>query len=140
VRRIIEQTAIFSCGMVKTPIHPATKETAAQMQSIAITLAERKDLISSMKRETKPRCKTRMHIVLAVSRNHDCQELSDLVQRSQYDVRKTLGAYSAKLRDETDLDALNADLVGVVRETMQPAHLSLWLRPDKPPRRAEAPE
>jgi hypothetical protein len=54
-----------------------------------------------------------------------------LRHRRKYDARKALEALSAKLRDETDLDRLGEELVGVVRSTIQPTHVGLWLRPDE---------
>jgi hypothetical protein len=53
--------------------------------------------------------------------------------RTKYDAAKTLAAFSTRLREETDVDVLRNDVVGVARSTVQPAHASLWLRPDPGP-------
>ncbi len=59
--------------------------------------------------------------------------------RRKYDAAKIVAAYSATLRQEVDLDQLHDHLLAVVQETMQPAHVSLWLRPSEQDRKYQAP-
>ena len=80
-------------------------------------------------------------LVIAALFNPLRQRVQDFIDRrfyrKKYDAAKTLEAFSARLREETDLDRLCSELVSVVHQTIQPDHASLWLKPQGEMERGE---
>jgi hypothetical protein len=74
-------------------------------------------------------------VLFAPLRNRIRAFIDRLFYRKKYDARKTTEAFSTKLREDSDLETLTIDLERVVRETMQPSHVSLWLRHEGPTKR-----
>jgi hypothetical protein len=126
IDRIINRTLVYGCLTVTLALLYFGGVTLTQTAFRALTGSEQQPQLIIV-------ASTLVIAVLFNPLRHRMQEFIDRrFYRNKYDAAKTLEAFSVKLRDETDLGALSNDLVGVVRETMQPSHVSLWLRtPDR---------
>ncbi len=69
-----------------------------------------------------------MVILFAPLRSRIQRMVDERFYRSKYDAARTLDAFSARLRDQVDLNALEREVLGVVGQTVQPTHAALWLR------------
>jgi len=76
--------------------------------------------------------------VFQPARRHIRQAVDRRFNRRHYDATETVEAFSARLRDQVDLDTLSAELLAVTEKTVQPTSASLWLRPQPPSRSADA--
>jgi hypothetical protein len=131
---IINRTLVY--GTLTAKLALVYVGGVAAIQAIFRTLTGQEEQPSTCHRGLYPRYSRAVHPL----RRRIQSFIDRRFYRSKYDARKTLEAFSAKLRDETDLDTSSDDLTSVVRETMQPAHVSLWLRPDPSPRAGQEPK
>jgi len=129
IDRIINRTLVYGALSVTLALLYFSGVTLIQITFRVITGQEQQPQLVII-------ASTLMIAVLFNPLRHRMQEFIDQrIYRRKYDAAKTLEQFSSKLRDETDLNALSGDILAVVRETMQPEHVSLWLR--EPERKVE---
>lgn len=96
------------------------------------SVAAMQSILQSLTGETSQIVVVASTLIIAALFNPLRRRIQDFIDRlfyrRKYDAAKTLSRFSTRLRDETELDGLNGDLVAVVRETVQPKHVSLWLQ------------
>jgi len=123
IDRIINRTLVYGGLTITLALFYFGSVTVTQTAFRALTGSERQPQLIVV-------ASTLVIAVLFNPLRHRVQEFIDRrFYRKKYDSRKTLDEFSARLRDATDLDGLTEEVTGVIRETVQPAHVSFWLAP-----------